>query len=160
MFHIGVATQHPPLPEPGQLSDLGIDFIRKCLTIDPMERPTATDLMEHRWMLDFSEALRSYEEAELSHNPPAEMPSESTYQSATVARQAAIIQEKQIEAMQNTPTISPLETPHNSDSVPHMHMGDLPLVADPLVSPDLDDFPPEYLESQPMMKSGQEVKLT
>ena len=44
MFHIGVATHHPPLPEPGQLSEMGIDFIRQCLTIDPVQRPTAVEL--------------------------------------------------------------------------------------------------------------------
>lgn len=53
MFHIGIATQHPPLPEPDQLSELGIDFIKQCLTIDPVRRPTATELMNHPWMLEF-----------------------------------------------------------------------------------------------------------
>ena len=60
MFRIGVATQHPPLPEPGQLSELGIDFIKQCLTIDPATRPTALELMAHPWMVEFSEVLRSY----------------------------------------------------------------------------------------------------
>ena len=64
MFHIGVATQHPPLPDPGQLSDMGIDFIRQCLTIDPVQRPTAVELMDHPWMQDFAEALRNFQEAE------------------------------------------------------------------------------------------------
>ncbi|TFK30751.1 STE/STE11 protein kinase [Coprinopsis marcescibilis] len=59
MFHIGVSTQHPPLPEPGQLSVLGIDFIKQCLTIDPTLRPTALDLMVHPWMIDVQEALLS-----------------------------------------------------------------------------------------------------
>jgi mitogen-activated protein kinase kinase kinase len=27
MFHIGVAREHPPLPDPSQLSELGIDFV-------------------------------------------------------------------------------------------------------------------------------------
>jgi mitogen-activated protein kinase kinase kinase len=64
MFHIGVATQHPPLPEPGQMSERGIDFIQQCLTIDSTKRPSAVDLMDHAWMLEFREALFSYEEAE------------------------------------------------------------------------------------------------
>lgn len=111
MFHIGVATQHPPLPDPTQLSELGIDFIRQCLTIDPVQRPTALELMQHPWMLDFKEALRNYEEAELA-NGPLEMPPESPYQSATVARQAAIIQEKEFEAINSlSPSSSSLETP-------------------------------------------------
>ena len=50
MFHIGIATQHPPLPEPGQLSESGIEFIELCLTIDPSERPTASELFYHPWL--------------------------------------------------------------------------------------------------------------
>lgn len=115
MFHIGVATQHPPLPEPGQLSELGIDFIRQCLTIDPIHRPMATELMDHLWILDCREKLRSYEEAENAASPPNEMPDERTYENATVARQAAILQEKEVETIQQvSPTLSPLETPEGS----------------------------------------------
>ncbi|KAH9947950.1 kinase [Amylocystis lapponica] len=115
MFRIGVATQHPPLPEPGQLSDMGIDFIRQCLTIDPVLRPTAAELMNHPWMLDFHAALLSYEEAELATSPPIEMPSEKTFETASVARQAAIIEEKQVETISSTsPSMSPLETPEGS----------------------------------------------
>lgn len=62
MFHIGVATQHPPLPEPGQLSSLGIDFIRQCLTIDGMKRPAAAELYDHPWILEFREELAAYEQ--------------------------------------------------------------------------------------------------
>ncbi|BEJ11012.1 hypothetical protein CspHIS471_0104340 [Cutaneotrichosporon sp. HIS471] len=50
MFHIGIATQHPPLPEPGQMSLEGIDFIQQCLTLDPMKRPTADELFNHKWL--------------------------------------------------------------------------------------------------------------
>lgn len=50
MFQIGVATKHPPLPDPSQLSPAGIDFIRKCLEIDPGDRPSAEDLLEHEWL--------------------------------------------------------------------------------------------------------------
>jgi len=99
MFHIGVATQHPPLPEPGQLSDLGINFIKQCLTIDPVKRPTAVELMQHPWMLEFKELLAHWEEEEIANNPPAEMPPEEIFENASVARQAAIIQEKQVEEM-------------------------------------------------------------
>jgi serine/threonine protein kinase len=50
MFHIGIATQHPPLPEPGQLSDIGIEFIELCLSLDPADRPTASELLLHPWV--------------------------------------------------------------------------------------------------------------
>ncbi|KAI0724236.1 kinase [Cerioporus squamosus] len=114
MFHIGVATQHPPLPDPGQLSDMGIDFIRQCLTIDPMQRPTAVELMDHPWMLEFREKLHSYEEAEkMADGTSPAIPSEASFENATVARQAAILQEQ--ERMQAiSPDMSPLETPESS----------------------------------------------
>lgn len=108
MFHIGVATQHPPLPEPGQLSDMGINFLKQCLTIDPMKRPSANELMNHPWILDFRQTLLDYEEAEVTADPPEQMPSEDDFESASVARQAAIIQEKEVEAIQSTtPNLSP-----------------------------------------------------
>jgi mitogen-activated protein kinase kinase kinase len=50
MFHIGISTQHPPLPEPGQVSDLGIDFIERCLTLSPGDRPAAAELLHHPWL--------------------------------------------------------------------------------------------------------------
>ena len=127
MFHIGVATQHPPLPEPGQLSELGIDFIRKCLTIDPMQRPTAAELMEHPWMQEFAEVLRNFQDAELATSPPAEMPSDPALKHASVARQAAIEREKEVEAIQShSPSMSPLETPPGSDSSRSSALGEEP----------------------------------
>ncbi|GAA6053671.1 hypothetical protein JCM3770_001689 [Rhodotorula araucariae] len=63
MFHIGIAVQHPPLPEPHQLSELGIDFIRQCLTIDPEKRPTAEELMSHAWIMEATAQINmAYEE--------------------------------------------------------------------------------------------------
>jgi mitogen-activated protein kinase kinase kinase len=111
MYHIGVATQHPPLPEPDQLSDLGINFIKACLNVDPARRPSAFELMDHPWMLDFRKALQNYDETEMAKNPPAEMPPEDAYESATVARQAAIIQEKEVEAIKS---VSPGPSPPES----------------------------------------------
>lgn len=117
MFHIGVATQHPPLPEPGQLSDLGINFIKQCLTIDPMKRPTAVELMDHSWMLEFREALLRYEEAEIATSPPTEMPMDETFETAAVARRAAIMKKKEVEMIQcASPSISALETPDHEIS--------------------------------------------
>ncbi|KAI6045084.1 hypothetical protein EDC04DRAFT_3055049 [Pisolithus marmoratus] len=107
MFHIGVARQHPPLPEPGQLSDLGIDFIKRCLALDAMARPTAVELLEHPWMLQFSESFLDYAEPQLSGSPPVEPPPEQIFESALVARQAAIIGEKEVETIRlPSPTLS------------------------------------------------------
>ncbi|KAF9455015.1 hypothetical protein P691DRAFT_716119 [Macrolepiota fuliginosa MF-IS2] len=104
MFHIGVATQHPPLPEPDQLSHLGIDFIRQCLTIDPMLRPTAKSLMDHPWLAELRYGL---DDPDMAVSPPAHMPTINGFETA-VPRQAAIMQEKEVErivsASPNTPT--------------------------------------------------------
>lgn len=111
MFHIGVATQHPPLPEPGQLSELGISFIKQCLTIDPMRRPPATELMDHPWMLEFREALLNYDDDPTT--PPVNFPTEDSFDNATVARQAIILNEKEVEAIQRA---SPSISSESSDS--------------------------------------------
>ena len=80
-----------------------------------MQRPTATELMNHQWMIECQQALASYEEAELASSPPLEMPPEETFESATVARQAAIMQEKQIEEIaSDSPTLSPTDVPNGS----------------------------------------------
>ncbi|PBL00954.1 Pkinase-domain-containing protein [Armillaria gallica] len=104
MFHIGVATQHPPLPEPGQLSELGIDFIKQCLTIDAMKRPTALELREHPWMLDFRNSLEKEQDLEVSPD-----------ENGAVARQAMIMQERQAEIMKMT---SPEATPDSILDIP------------------------------------------
>jgi len=109
MFHIGVATQHPPLPEPGQLSEVGISFLKECLIIDPFQRPSAKDLMDYRWMLEFREALMSYEEVEMQTSPPVHV--DESFDNASVARQAAIIHEQEIEAIRSLSPSSPSNTP-------------------------------------------------
>jgi mitogen-activated protein kinase kinase kinase len=62
MFHIGIATQHPPLPEPGQLSELGIDFIESCLCLDFTERPTASELLQHPWLASMVQTMSEHHE--------------------------------------------------------------------------------------------------
>jgi len=63
MYSIAMAKA-PPLPEPGQLSPLGINFIKQCLTLDPLMRPTAAGMMDHPWMVAFRTEMREYEEDE------------------------------------------------------------------------------------------------
>ncbi|KAI9602210.1 hypothetical protein KEM48_000779 [Puccinia striiformis f. sp. tritici PST-130] len=60
----GVTTKHPPLPDPQELSELGIDFIRKSLTLDPVIRPTTVDLLSHPWMKDLEACLMEMNEDE------------------------------------------------------------------------------------------------
>ncbi|KAI8393936.1 uncharacterized protein BYT42DRAFT_488596 [Radiomyces spectabilis] len=51
MYH--VVTGHPPLPDTSQLSTLGIDFLEKCFTRNPMKRPTAQELLSHPWITNY-----------------------------------------------------------------------------------------------------------
>ncbi|KAK8853310.1 hypothetical protein IAR55_004014 [Kwoniella newhampshirensis] len=50
MFHLGATTEHPPLPESHEMSEAGIEFIEKCLSLDPQERPTAEELLHDPWL--------------------------------------------------------------------------------------------------------------
>ncbi|KAI8819541.1 uncharacterized protein EV422DRAFT_497758, partial [Fimicolochytrium jonesii] len=52
MYHIGIANKMPPLPEPHELSEEGIDFLTKCFTRPASQRPSAKELLEHSWVKD------------------------------------------------------------------------------------------------------------
>ncbi len=106
MYHIGVATQHPPLPDKDQLCLMGIDFIKDCLTIDAMKRPTATELMEHVWMLDLREKFKRYEEEEQLLPP-----SEPKFGEGAIAIQARMLEEKEN-------LMSPDATPSSAGDTP------------------------------------------
>ncbi|TIC24828.1 hypothetical protein E3Q11_03552 [Wallemia mellicola] len=67
MFHIGVSGQPPQLPSTNELSELGIDFIRQCLIIDPKKRPTVDELLEHPWIEKFREEIELEYEDEIIH---------------------------------------------------------------------------------------------
>ena len=103
MFHIGVATQHPPLPEPGQLSELGINFIKQCLTIDPARRPSAMELMNHPWMLDFRDTLLRYEAAELTVESSRLLP-EDSYENPSITCETVIRTPSITELLEESPT--------------------------------------------------------
>ncbi|KAA8908446.1 hypothetical protein FN846DRAFT_898539 [Sphaerosporella brunnea] len=48
-----IAAGHPPqLPTPDQLSDMGIDFLKRCFEHDPKVRPSAAELLQHEWVRD------------------------------------------------------------------------------------------------------------
>ncbi|THH30830.1 hypothetical protein EUX98_g3359 [Antrodiella citrinella] len=34
------------------VSDVARDFVRQCLTVDPLKRPTAEQMLEHKWLAD------------------------------------------------------------------------------------------------------------
>ena len=46
-----IAAGHPPqMPGQDQLSDLGLDFLKKCFERDPKTRPSAAELLQHDWV--------------------------------------------------------------------------------------------------------------
>ncbi|KAJ3160363.1 Suppressor of Sensor Kinase (SLN1) [Geranomyces michiganensis] len=55
MYHIGIANRIPPLPEPSQLSEAGIDFLEQCFTRPAAQRPSAKELLDHPWVRDVNE---------------------------------------------------------------------------------------------------------
>ncbi|QRW00094.1 mitogen activated protein kinase kinase kinase [Ceratobasidium sp. AG-Ba] len=100
MFHIGQAKTSPPLPSAEQLSHLGIKFLEKCLVVDAYLRPTASELLNHPWLVSFREYMSEYEAAALP--TPAltatTLPSLS-YDMTQMARQAMILEEQEIQEM-------------------------------------------------------------
>ncbi|GAA5917268.1 hypothetical protein JCM8208_006845 [Rhodotorula glutinis] len=88
MFHIGIAVQHPPLPEPHQLSELGIDFIRQCLHIDPEQRPTAEELMTHPWIMEATEQINLAYEQESGPTSSLRSNGSTSYSGETAASSA------------------------------------------------------------------------
>lgn len=50
MYKIAQGNQ-PHLPTLGQLSESGIDFIKRCFELDPVRRPSAPELLQHEWIV-------------------------------------------------------------------------------------------------------------
>ncbi|KAF9921262.1 Suppressor of Sensor Kinase (SLN1) [Linnemannia zychae] len=48
MYH--VATSHPPLPDPSQMSVKGIAFLKRCFTRSALDRPSAVELLRDEWL--------------------------------------------------------------------------------------------------------------
>ena len=47
----------PQLPSHDQLSDLGIDFLRRCFECDPFKRPSAAELLQHEWIVSIRQQI-------------------------------------------------------------------------------------------------------
>ena len=48
-----IAQGNPPqLPTDGQMSETGIDFLKKCFQRDPSRRSTAAELLQHPWIVE------------------------------------------------------------------------------------------------------------
>jgi mitogen-activated protein kinase kinase kinase len=130
MFHIGVATKHPPLPERGEISDVAINFLKQCLTVDPFKRPSASELISHPWMLEVRGELQEVQRghsnsASGSTSSPTRLsPSASRSNSAgeeglaTVAREARRIEEEEIANIVTSPPVDPVPSPTGEPPTP------------------------------------------
>ncbi|RMZ45092.1 hypothetical protein AFCA_010583 [Aspergillus flavus] len=56
MYNIAQGNQ-PQLPTHDQLSDMGIDFLRRCFECDPLKRPTAAELLQHEWIVSIRQQV-------------------------------------------------------------------------------------------------------
>lgn len=56
MYNIAQGNQ-PALPAEDQLSELGIDFLRRCFECDPLRRPTAAELLQHEWIISIRQQV-------------------------------------------------------------------------------------------------------
>lgn len=53
-----IAQGNPPqLPTKDQLSELGIDFLKKCFERDPAKRASAVELLQHPWIMSLRAQL-------------------------------------------------------------------------------------------------------
>ncbi|KAF9952397.1 Suppressor of Sensor Kinase (SLN1), partial [Modicella reniformis] len=61
MYH--VATSHPPLPDPSQMSAKGIAFLKRCFTRNSRERPSAVELLRDEWLkgVETDESCKEYQ---------------------------------------------------------------------------------------------------
>lgn len=50
MYNIAQGNQ-PQLPSREHLSDMGVDFLRRCFEREPTKRPTAAELLQHEWIV-------------------------------------------------------------------------------------------------------------
>lgn len=56
MYNIAQGKQ-PQLPTQEQLSDLGVDFLRRCFECDPKRRSTAAELLQHEWIVSIRQQV-------------------------------------------------------------------------------------------------------
>lgn len=89
----------PQLPEPWQLSQMGISFLRLCFTLDPIKRPTAEDLLNHPWM----QSLRA-ELTAADPQTPGYDDARDTLEDPQIARQAQILEQQQIDEIIYSPS--------------------------------------------------------
>eukprot|EP00873_Tetraselmis_striata_P025957 jgi/Tetstr1/446221/TSEL_033765.t1 len=67
MFQIAKTTTGPPIPD--CVSAVARDFLGLCFRVDPAQRPTASELLQHPFVAHIPNAFRAAEEArDLNHS--------------------------------------------------------------------------------------------
>lgn len=62
MYHIGTPGLLPDMPTPAAMSNVGVEFIKKCLVKDPNVRDSAAELLEEEFCVVSKEELEVLEE--------------------------------------------------------------------------------------------------
>ncbi|KAJ5917406.1 hypothetical protein N7466_010960 [Penicillium verhagenii] len=56
MYNIAQGNQ-PALPSRDQLSEMGLEFLRRCFECDPLRRITAAELLQHEWIVSIRQQI-------------------------------------------------------------------------------------------------------
>lgn len=84
MYHIAQGDP-PQLPTREQLSDQGIDFLKKCFERDPARRASAVELLQQEWIMTLRSQLSlepqtpSSESSNSNNNTPSSTRHNSAY---------------------------------------------------------------------------------
>lgn len=110
MFSYRQGNRIPQLPEPWQLSAIGISFIRECFTLDPMKRPTAEEMLNHPWMQSLRAELADVDTGEdgmyQMETQDNSLPAEAQ---PDIAHAAQLMEERQLEDILGSPREEELE---------------------------------------------------
>ncbi|KAF8334242.1 uncharacterized protein EI90DRAFT_2970647 [Cantharellus anzutake] len=102
LYQIGQADRGPQLPSTSELSPPGISFIKACLTLDPMRRPTAETLLEHPWIQSFRVQFQEIEQS-IEGGPRPSTPTGGNPQAT--AQQGDIVEELETDDLMTNPII-------------------------------------------------------
>jgi mitogen-activated protein kinase kinase kinase len=62
----------PQMPTRDQLSELGLDFLRRCFERDPAKRVSAAELLQHEWILNIRSQMDLEPETSVPQTPASE----------------------------------------------------------------------------------------
>ncbi|CAI6245939.1 unnamed protein product [Periconia digitata] len=83
MYHIAQGDP-PQLPSKDQLSDQGIDFLKRCFERDPAQRASAVELLQHDWIMALRAQLSLEPATPSSDTPTSSNSAASTRQNSAV----------------------------------------------------------------------------